>query len=146
MCPATPCRSPPRPWCRSPPSRSRHGAGEAGERRTATTEPAEKAGRPDRAGDGHPIVEPAPAPAEPAAGPVEPAPAPVQPAPAPAEREWTVEPNQSLWLIAQEAYGASDTATTVSLVGMLFDRNRDQLWDPNELEIGMTLELPVRPA
>ena len=36
----------------------------------------------------------------------------------------------------------SDTGSTVSLVDFVFDHNRDQLSDPDVLEIGTKLELP----
>ena len=49
---------------------------------------------------------------------------------------------ESLWGIAQEAYGVSDTAATVSLVNLVFDNNRDVVSDPDVIEIGMTLVLP----
>jgi hypothetical protein len=55
---------------------------------------------------------------------------------------WTVERGHSLWKIAQAAYGVSDDASTAALVGFLFDHNRDQLADPNALDVGMTLLLP----
>jgi hypothetical protein len=86
-----------------------------------------------------PVAEPT-QPAQPVA-----APAPATPA-AQIPEPWTVEPGQSLWAIVQEAYGASDVAATVSLIDTVFDFNRDQLWHPDELEIGMTLQLPPRPA
>ena len=57
---------------------------------------------------------------------------------------WTVERGQSLWGIAQEAYGVSDTAATVSLVNLVFDHNRDVVSDPDVIQIGMTLLLPPR--
>ena len=49
-----------------------------------------------------------------------------EPAPEPpASTTWTVERGQSLWQIAQEAYGVSDVASTVSLVDLIFEHNRD---------------------
>ena len=56
--------------------------------------------------------------------------------------EWTVAPGDSLWHIAQESYGVSDTGSTVSLVDFVFDHNRDELSDPDVLNIGTKLELP----
>jgi hypothetical protein len=98
-------------------------------------------------------VQPVDAPVEtpqPVLEPVQPVlsvgePAPASPV-APTANEWTVAPGESLWGIVQEAYGASDVAATVSLIDTVFDFNRDQLWHPDELEIGMTLQLPNRPA
>ena len=91
-----------------------------------------------------PVVRPTPieAPApEPLVAPAAPAPSlPVPPSP----MTWTVERGESLWRIAQEAYGVSDTAATVSLVNLVFDENRDVVTDPNVIEIGMTLQLPPR--
>ena len=78
-----------------------------------------------------PVAEPAPMP-QPMAEPV-PAATPVaEPAPEPpAATTWTVERGQSLWQIAQEAYGVSDVASTVSLVDLIFEHNRAQLTDPD---------------
>jgi nucleoid-associated protein YgaU len=55
---------------------------------------------------------------------------------------WTVEPGDSLWEIAQEAYGVSETGAIVSMVNLVFDSNRDQLIDPNVLNVGVVLQLP----
>ena len=55
---------------------------------------------------------------------------------------WTVEPGDSLWHIVQRSYRTTDEAATAALVGFVFDHNRDQLTDPNLLEVGMQLELP----
>ena len=62
---------------------------------------------------------------------------------APASTTWTVEPGQSLWQIVQEAYGVSDVASTVSLVELIFEHNRDQLTDPDVLNAGTDLLLPA---
>jgi hypothetical protein len=80
-----------------------------------------------------PVAVPAPAP------PAESTPA------ATADMPWLVEPGQSLWRIVQQAYGVSDDAATVSAVNVVFDHNRDQLTDPNVLNVGMTLLLPTLP-
>jgi murein DD-endopeptidase MepM/ murein hydrolase activator NlpD len=67
--------------------------------------------------------------------------------PAPADRPesaWTVARGDSLWKIAQEAYGVSDTAATASIVNLVFEHNRDVVRDPNVISIGMTLRLPPR--
>ena len=106
-----------------------------------------------------PVAEPAPPVAEPAVPPaesaarcraracdVEPAPAVAEPVPSAAptaDRQWIVEPGESLWLIVQEAYGASDTASTVSLTDLVFSHNSEQLSDPDVLSIGMTLLIPA---
>ena len=82
------------------------------------------------------------APAEPASSPVVDV-VPVVPEPAPAApATWTVERGQSLWRIAQAAYGVSDVATTASLVDVVFDHNRDVVSEPSVIEIGTTLQLP----
>jgi Peptidase family M23 len=78
-----------------------------------------------------PVAAPAPAPAAAAA-----------PAPAPAGDRWTVEPGDSLWHIVKRSYGTTDDAATAAVVGFVFEHNRDQLTDPNMLEVGMQLELP----
>ena len=57
---------------------------------------------------------------------------------------WTVERGQSLWGIAQTAYGISDAASTASAANAVFEHNRDQLTDPSVLNVGMTLRLPPR--
>ena len=90
-----------------------------------------------------PVAEPAPMP-QPMAEPV-PAAAPVaEPAPEPlASTTWTVERGQSLWQIAQEAYGVSDVASTVSLVELIFEHNRAHLTDPDVLTVGTDLLLPA---
>jgi murein DD-endopeptidase MepM/ murein hydrolase activator NlpD len=88
-----------------------------------------------------PVVKPAPA--APAPAPVvTPAPPVDDPALTPTSDEWTVEPGDSLWYISQESYGVSDTVATVSVVDFVFENNRDQLSDPDVLEIGTKLELP----
>ncbi len=96
-----------------------------------------------------------PAPEQPPAAeptPVQPAvaePAPAEPpvaepaAEAPASTTWTVEPGQSLWQIAKQAYGVSDVASTVALVDFIVEHNRDQLSDPDVLNTGMELLLPA---
>jgi Peptidase family M23 len=86
----------------------------------------------------------APAPvAEPAAPVAEPEPDPESDAPAPtADRDWTVQPGESLWRIVQDAYGVSDDAATAALVDLVFDINHDQLTDPSVLTVGTTLRLP----
>ena len=91
-------------------------------------------------------VKPADETAEPIADAVEQVeePAPSVPA-APAPTQWTVAPGESLWRIAQQVYGASDT-TTAPLVDLLFALNRNQLTEPGQLAIGMTLELAPTPA
>ena len=74
----------------------------------------------------------------PAAAPVaEPAPEPL------ASTTWTVERGQSLWQIAQEAYGVSDVVSTVSLVEVIFENNRAHLTDPDVLTVGTDLLLPA---
>jgi hypothetical protein len=86
-----------------------------------------------------PAPEPAPVP-QPTSAPQPVAP----PAPAPVrDREWTVEPGESLWRIVQDAYETSDDATTVNLVNLVFEHNRDQMTDPSVLNIGVVLRLPA---
>jgi hypothetical protein len=86
--------------------------------------------------------------------PVTALPAPVTTLPAPVTAEptaiaadsattWTVERGDSLWNIVQETYGVSEVGATVSFVNLVFDGNRDQLTDPNVLNIGMLLRLPA---
>jgi nucleoid-associated protein YgaU len=55
---------------------------------------------------------------------------------------WTVARGDTLWGISQDAYGVSDADATVSVINLVFDRNRDQLNDPSALDIGMILSLP----
>ena len=62
---------------------------------------------------------------------------------APADSDWTVERGQSLWHIVQSAYAVSDVRTTMSLVESVFDANRDQLTDPDVLNVGLTIRLPA---
>ena len=96
-------------------------------------------------------VEPATEPATPvdAATPATAPAAPAEPvAPAgditPVDREWTVGSGQSLWQIVQDVYGVSDVRTTVALVAHVFAANGDQLSDPDQLNVGITLRLPSR--
>ena len=93
-----------------------------------------------------PAAEPLTAVAAPAAELPPPAEPVLPDPPAPAATWWTVARGDSLWRIAQETYGVSETAATVSFVNLVFDSNRDQLTDPNYVEIGMTLHLPAAPA
>ncbi len=91
-----------------------------------------------------PVAHPAPAPAVTARGPRTGTPAvTADPEPTTADRQWTVEPGDSLWKIVQTSYETSDTGATVALVDFVFDRNRDQLTDPSVLEVGMTLTVPA---
>jgi murein DD-endopeptidase MepM/ murein hydrolase activator NlpD len=72
-----------------------------------------------------------------------PAPAVAEPAaPAPAGDRWTVEPGDTLWHIVRRSYHTTDRGATAAMVGFVFERNRDQLTDPNLLDVGMQLELP----
>ena len=89
-------------------------------------------------------VEPVVPAVDPAAGTTMPATAPVTPdATRALPGPWTVEPGESLWSIAQKAYGVSDVTATAAQVDAIVDHNPDLLVDPDLLHIGMTLQLPA---
>jgi len=65
-----------------------------------------------------------------------PAPTPAQPAPI-QERTVTVEPGDSLSVIAQRVYNNGNEW------GKIFDANRDKISDPNHIEAGWVLRIPA---
>ena len=60
----------------------------------------------------------------------------IAPAAAPAAKTYTVKPGDTLSKIAKETLGDANAYTAI------FDANRDQLSDPNQIKPGQVLKLP----
>jgi len=66
---------------------------------------------------------------------IDPSMAPQAPAP-PAMKTYTVQPGDSLSKIAKQLYGNANAYMKI------FDANKDQLTDPNKIQIGQVLKIP----
>lgn len=89
---------------------------------------------------------PPPVLSRPPAAALPPAPAVVdEPTPVPGDTAWTVATGDCLWSIVRAVYVPGTGAATVALVAVVFDHNRHLLAVPDELEVGMTLQLPPVP-
>jgi len=66
---------------------------------------------------------------------IDPSMAPQAPAP-PAVKTYTVQPGDSLSKIAKQFYGNANAYMKI------FDANKDQLTDPNKIQIGQVLKIP----
>ena len=66
---------------------------------------------------------------------IDPSMAPQAPAP-PAMKTYTVQPGDSLSKIAKQFYGNANAYMKI------FDANKDQLTDPNKIQIGQVLKIP----
>ena len=69
-------------------------------------------------------------------------PGPPSPEPGPTPEPWrtyTVQPGDTLWVIARQIYGQG------ALWRIIFEANRDTLSDPGRLSPGQVLKIPPKP-